>query len=726
MNFKTLLIVHVLMLLNYSTKSQSTNNEKYWYYKQRFNDYFIKIGIAPGESLPIKLRAYNPLETGEDTFEIKFDDCPNDLAYYIGVLATEYALLNSENQNLDNVTYDLYCALFAINRLDMSDYCEGNKCIGNNQLDGSCLREDVPINYKPKNPPNNLTKNVISFDYDNFDINCLNALPDKGTNDLPWWPRSKTIPFENTLSVDHIIRLQMGLALVKKYVDANAKLGNQIFQDGESYLKQEAINISMRLFSYIQNGNWLLYQPGKQPGVISNVIINSMGLTSWGCLVLTTPANFECLAAFATAYSASDLYLTLGALEYDKLVPRGHNAAKYAYGLAKAAKFITGSNQFIDLVSGSATAIGIWKGFASVPVIGGLNNSSGALNMVCTLAAIGDSWHNMFRSDKTEDHLIALDSNNHHWQLFSLLWACLHDKTSSLIKSDIENMLSENICEGSHGYSNTYWCTDNRFFNEETTTNYGVAYPGLDWMLFYNLYRLKWGDQLAPYSYSKKSSNPYWINYKDNFIFNSSNSFPFLLTKNNLNTSGNNSYNLGLQTTPIEYRAEYSITDYGSYIGPGSCISYRANDFIELKALNTIVNSSNIHFQIGSEFHAYIKNSDCDLNDEYSKMDNNYTFNTINSNSTFSKKENILNTLQLYPNPTTSSLNIKVNSSSEVSGCSINVYNLSGQIVMSLYHGRLSYGENTLKFSNTFLNKGVYFVKLQSERSVTTSKLIIN
>lgn len=50
----------ITILVLYSIKSISqSNQEKYWYYRKRLTDYFVKIGHNPGES--VKSRRTNTL-----------------------------------------------------------------------------------------------------------------------------------------------------------------------------------------------------------------------------------------------------------------------------------------------------------------------------------------------------------------------------------------------------------------------------------------------------------------------------------------------------------------------------------------------------------------------------------------------------------------------------------------------------------------------------------------
>lgn len=67
------------------------NYEKYWYYKTRLNNDFIKIGRNPGESVPFNQRGST--QKGYPTLtqsanKLKTGDAISSIGYHIGTLAT--------------------------------------------------------------------------------------------------------------------------------------------------------------------------------------------------------------------------------------------------------------------------------------------------------------------------------------------------------------------------------------------------------------------------------------------------------------------------------------------------------------------------------------------------------------------------------------------------------------------------------------------------------------
>ena len=54
-----------LLLVNFSvqplfSQSESENLRKYWNYRDRFHNYFVKIGSGPGNSIQVSNRMFNP------------------------------------------------------------------------------------------------------------------------------------------------------------------------------------------------------------------------------------------------------------------------------------------------------------------------------------------------------------------------------------------------------------------------------------------------------------------------------------------------------------------------------------------------------------------------------------------------------------------------------------------------------------------------------------------
>lgn len=126
------------------------NLEKYWKYRDQLKQRFMKIGTAKGESIPASViipnRQYGQSDQTTGSI-IQWRDATITLGYYWIVLATEYKLLSENNQDVQPTLNELYYAMVAFKRLDMTaeDYLGGNLQAVANPSDenGFFIRDDV-------------------------------------------------------------------------------------------------------------------------------------------------------------------------------------------------------------------------------------------------------------------------------------------------------------------------------------------------------------------------------------------------------------------------------------------------------------------------------------------------------------------------------------------------------------------------------------------------------
>ena len=78
-----------------------------------------------------------------------------------------------------------------------------------------------------------------------------------------------------------------------------------------------------------------------------------------------------------------------------------------------------------------------------------------------------------------------------------------------------------------------------------------------------------------------------------------------------------------------------------------------------------------------------------------------------------------LNNIEIYPNPTFGSFNIKINNN-ELTDCKAIIYNTDGKLIKEI---TLNNNVNLIDISN--LTKGIYFVKVINNKSIKTTKLIL-
>ncbi|MBN8691613.1 MAG: T9SS type A sorting domain-containing protein [Bacteroidetes bacterium] len=276
------IIINVLTLYNVQAQGDGINLQKYWYYKTRFNNDFIKIGKNLGESVPFNQRGstqtgYPSSTNNQQT--LKTGDAVSSIGIHLAALATEYALLKNANQNTDSVKHEIFCALNAINRIDhISEpmwYWAGGTTV---PLNGFLIRDDIPVDFVAKNYGHfNYYNNGYNYNSSTGDANPNSQLNDRGFCTLQTIGQalvessyqdltksgSTESPDNETLSHDHYITLLTGLALINKLVDYSATDNGEIFPYenlGVSSLKQEAWNITDRFAQHFKNDVFFDYR----------------------------------------------------------------------------------------------------------------------------------------------------------------------------------------------------------------------------------------------------------------------------------------------------------------------------------------------------------------------------------------------------------------------------------------------------------------------------------
>jgi len=440
------------------SQTNEQNLEKYWHYRYRLTNYFMVVGDGAGESLPADIR--NLYNGGI----MHFGETPVQLGYYLGVLATEYHLLKNNNQNTDRTLTELYYALIAAARLDL---------VSDGIKNGYLYADDV-------NPNTFLTVNHKAKLNYNIDVNQTISTPNSGeifgvdqiVSDYP--------ALEPSASQDMLYNLLMGLALVKKYVgdgSAGIHFSNYIngnlneFLNFEETAKQQAhLVVSYIKCSPFDNvpiyeKNWRLSKPDGT--VISN--------------------------------------------------GHGGNALPFAFGVAKAGEFFTGTD-YTDFIAISWAPI--WQQFQNESV-GRVNFSD--VTMTSIIAAIGDSWRDrsLTSNDNTTKEGILFngdyeasvidgkfwDANHHGLEIFyGAVHRLLHGynlyDAPMLDMCKMQSMLNTAPKDGPYCHSPTDlapdgWASTRRFYTAPPAQDTGQNppgpdfqgnYSGLDYMLLHNLY----------------------------------------------------------------------------------------------------------------------------------------------------------------------------------------------------------------------------------------------
>lgn len=524
---KFLLNLFIFTTLSFFIKAQSYNDDtpkpkewlrKYWFYRSRLNNDFTKVGTGPGESLVfnergIDLTTFAPTYTDSVTF--KMGDATTTQGYYIAMLALEYHLLvaNNNNENTDSTLYELYCAIDAINRLDLTAekiLTDSTGTGGNGILNGFFVRDDVY--------PNFVQDNYEHFNYFSAGISNNNnsrgfaSKFQKGVNssDSDYETLYKDGVTNSSVhgtfvSKDQVYALLYGLAFVRKfvpeYVTAKDRYGNTAyFRDGETSISKAAKNIIKRIVDNIRNPKKL--DGSGCPGI------------DW---IIRRPDNCDYhLAGYSPfSYPLAESECILDHLQfgnYNLWSVIGPSLCKNAYELT--AQYHT----YSSLTKGYKIW---WDATHLIPSLGGIHIED--QHLFVTLAAVCnciylDPFVDItpspvplpFKNTTTKriDQLSSI--GNYYWYLFHgpLGRYLLHGGELEINNDGGQKwrdrprfVLNEmNPCDhfnlGGSNYSSLGWSTDTRIEHPERIGNnpdfiddiFRGEYPSIDYMLYFNLW----------------------------------------------------------------------------------------------------------------------------------------------------------------------------------------------------------------------------------------------
>lgn len=439
---KSVIIVLSLLIITSSIKSQNydLNNKKYWLYRERLQ-YFVVNDNPANEGVGCVASERN--SWGAQT--IAYGQHLTNFGYYLGVLASEYALLKKQGINADSTEKELENALNSYIRLDN---CEKSERWGllENKFDGFFMREDVPYNFLEKygdklnfglDSASTVFKTKYGLGYPAFineiysyDKRCKMYINGRDT----WNPRL------NIISQDEAIGLLMGLALVKKLMPDS------------SYSCKTAKLITKTLINHIRNNNeslgpkhWMIYKPNGE------------------------------------------------LVDYDL----GGDARAYSYGFAKAAEFIT--EEPIDSFYSSYEKRRSYKSLWNTFQFYGVSNTHA--HLIATLASIGNSW-SISGKNTTGKGILNVTIKEKWHPLYLLVWKTLQKAKDDYFLNDAiidlntapefgPYCLNDSTMSNYGGWASSakYWHTKEEQF-DGTPGWFAGLYNGLDYLLLYNLYHL--------------------------------------------------------------------------------------------------------------------------------------------------------------------------------------------------------------------------------------------
>ncbi len=219
-------------------QSGSDNLDKYWAYRDRLRQNFLKVGSDQGESVPMSARAIGfPYSTGDVlTSRVYWQDATIYLGHYLSVLATEIKLLLTDYNStasidekqkiliqLEQSKSELYYAIQAVNRLDKGaeKYLSGTQIEQVDDLNGLILRDDVHnqfyLNFQNDySPIFNRDCNFVNTDSGHSETQQYGReASDEGTRDNCYSPEARSAGFHSEYQSNNVMSLDQVTSLFK-------------------------------------------------------------------------------------------------------------------------------------------------------------------------------------------------------------------------------------------------------------------------------------------------------------------------------------------------------------------------------------------------------------------------------------------------------------------------------------------------------------------------------
>ena len=689
-------------------QNDEENLKKYWFYKNRLNQYFMKVGYQNlGESNVAQFRSGQSLKFGDQT-------CM--LGWNIGVLATEYKLLYNSKQDVNNTLYELYCAFKAYKRLDLCEAYEPWNVTSS--YNGFFIRDDVPTDfvanrYQHFNKNIDLPYGLNPMNGDIYKICCTNSSYEADQQRIP--PNGQGLDKRgyNSMSQDQAIHLFLGFALTHKCLpdaslvikDYDGNIVNNAFN-----FKAETKTIVDNIITYIENRDrthgpdrWQIYMPIEYLG--------------------------------------------------EKSVYKGAGVGTYSVPIAEWGNKITGENfQGQDINVWNEAFWGIYW-----------NNTWNTYNNTMTAILTVLSDDKKFSKMQTR-------FSNYDWQSFYLLlWKFLNNKTIANkdwnpITLLANSQLNTAPCVGPYNFlpANKIlgWSCFNKFRStkdEQNALNYDATqanFNGIDYMLLFNLYNIdKKNTKIVNYNDRKVDNNtanmfstpaPY-VNKVNVIGFNKIESTMKILTTkadgSQINVDAK--YRAGVEIIlKPGFEVEHNAT-FHAYIDPFSCpasswtaksidstdntilYDYEINkydsaisvpysgdiyDFSEIASTDTIYFDPADTFDIAYDTTLY---NIIDTNLINKSLSKNVTTNIVNANV----DKNI--DIELYPNPNNGNFVLQVNNIADKKG-TIKVYSTLGNVVYSTI---IENNRTNVNIKNQ--TAGVYFARIEIENQSFYKRVII-
>lgn len=214
----------------FAANNDSLISTKYWNYRVNLHRDFVAVGEGKGRSICAAGRVVDGKR-----MSLYYGDNITYHGWYVGMLATEYAMLKRHHKSTEFTLLELYFALKAVDRLDSvaeTFYKDDAGNYGKASLNGFFVRDDVDQEQKKLFPG-------IDFIYSDYLLGL--STPERLQSD-------------NEMSQDQAIHLLLGLRLVQHFVDENANVKN-------TNIRQLAINQGLRILIWIGRDKWIVKNP---------------------------------------------------------------------------------------------------------------------------------------------------------------------------------------------------------------------------------------------------------------------------------------------------------------------------------------------------------------------------------------------------------------------------------------------------------------------------------
>lgn len=463
MTFKLIIICLLINSLSFG-QTPKENLEKYRNYRQRLQ-YFVAVGDQAGQSNIAAIRNHINYSPGT----LRFGQHITYFGEYIGVLATEYKLLNIYDKDTCQTLLELYYALEAYKRLDL---CESKFPWTHDKdfQDGFAIRTDHTADFLENNLQldNNLNLNLDPQKHSFAELRnskpgqpaYIDRFVAQSNLNLKKLSEEQKIHLckKQSISQDDICPLLSGLALVVKclpdkpieIIDNNKQLILYNFADTARKIAYLSVRFMSNTDQKYGKNKWRMYRP-----------------------------------------DSSKMEDQLGGLTYF-----------YGSGYVRSLDFFMENNDLEETLSNTQNIL--WQLYQIFPFPNVDNRS-----MLSHLGVVSDSW--MFIFFNTSHSGIKKHAMVNGWQPYYLMmWKFLHDKNRRLDGKQIENQLNTAPLNGPFCYEESVelasdrWASSSRYWHSTKKQKFGDKhfpgnYNGTDYMLLYNLYHLIYMENLPVY-----------------------------------------------------------------------------------------------------------------------------------------------------------------------------------------------------------------------------------